>query len=324
MGNRYDVDKIIDDFVFLCFFIGNDFLPRVFCMDIKIGNFDILITLFKDFLAESDGYINQKGVICWYRAVKLFKKISQFELKFIGDKLEEQSLHQKATERAAEKLLGGIDELEEEKYEAMLTLEKKIEDEELADIDNLNENDFEEDLDGEDDSKSKKKKRVLKHPKLVQRPHSENEKVDPEVHPVLAEPLPEVKEEKNPFANEEAISRLLSSKALEKDIQFMEEIVKAYKQEKTEARKLYYKEKFNVNVDKNPQELTKILTVYMQGLQFVLSYYYTNCPSWTWFYSFYYSPLVSDLSDLMTHLQLPETQDNLIKFEFGKPYDPFK
>ena len=95
MGARYSVEKIIDDFIFLCFFIGNDFLPRVFCMDIKIGTFDQLIEIFKTSLIESDGYINEKGVICWYRAVELFKRIAEFELKFIGEKLEEQENQQR-------------------------------------------------------------------------------------------------------------------------------------------------------------------------------------------------------------------------------------
>jgi len=95
MGDRYDFEKVIDDFIFLCFFIGNDFLPRVFCMDIKIGTFDKLVEIFKETLCELDGYINQKGVICWYRATKLFKKIAEFELKFIGEKIQEQEASQK-------------------------------------------------------------------------------------------------------------------------------------------------------------------------------------------------------------------------------------
>lgn len=34
---KYDIDSIIDDFILLCFFIGNDFLPRCHCFDIKQG-----------------------------------------------------------------------------------------------------------------------------------------------------------------------------------------------------------------------------------------------------------------------------------------------
>ena len=34
---------------------------------------------------------------------------------------------------------------------------------------------------------------------------------------------------------------------------------------------------------------------YLEGVQFVLEYYYKGVPSWSWYYPHFYSPLCSDI-----------------------------
>ena len=54
---KFDLERIIDDFVFICFFVGNDFLPKIFCLDIRKGYLDNLVDMYKEFLQKSSNYI---------------------------------------------------------------------------------------------------------------------------------------------------------------------------------------------------------------------------------------------------------------------------
>ena len=63
MNMEYNLDRIIDDFILICFFIGNDFLPRLYCYNVREGNFEFLINDFKKYLRNAKGYVNINGVI---------------------------------------------------------------------------------------------------------------------------------------------------------------------------------------------------------------------------------------------------------------------
>jgi len=87
--HEFDIERIIDDFILIAFFIGNDFLHKLYCMNTKQGNFDEIIEIFKSTLIEIGGYITFKGTINWSRFLLLLKKIVKLENKMIHTTLKE-------------------------------------------------------------------------------------------------------------------------------------------------------------------------------------------------------------------------------------------
>lgn len=54
---------------------------------------------------------------------------------------------------------------------------------------------------------------------------------------------------------------------------------------------------------------------YVTGLQWILYYYYTGVPSWSWYFPCHYAPHMSDLHDFA---------DLSLEFETGTPFLPFQ
>ena len=57
----YDLERIIDDYVFLCIFVGNDFLPSLPLLDIREGAVTMLMNIYRRLLPTWSDYIIQPG-----------------------------------------------------------------------------------------------------------------------------------------------------------------------------------------------------------------------------------------------------------------------
>ena len=57
----YDLERIIDDYVFLCIFVGNAFLPSLPLLDIREGAVTMLMNIYRRLLPTWSDYIIQPG-----------------------------------------------------------------------------------------------------------------------------------------------------------------------------------------------------------------------------------------------------------------------
>ena len=72
------IQDIIDDFVLLMAFIGNDFLPTEFCFKLNDQHMDALFDNYRQYLKENKTFINNRGTIDWKKVTALLKVARHF------------------------------------------------------------------------------------------------------------------------------------------------------------------------------------------------------------------------------------------------------
>ncbi|XP_076927577.1 5'-3' exoribonuclease 3-like [Bidens hawaiensis] len=249
-----DVERLIDDFIFICFFAGNDFLPHMPTLEIHEGAIDLLMHVYTKEFKNLGGYL--------VNAEKINdRKGGYIKLKRV------------------EKFILAVGAYEDR----IFTKRSKIHDSKLRHI--LSDVQAAECQDEED---------------LFRATSSADDQ----------------KGATSTVKNTKALKEQLKSYTREKSDIFKNGLVTdSVKFGSPGWKNRYYKSKFSAETEADMEKMRKIVVEkYTEGLCWVLLYYFSDVPSWTWFYPFHYGPFASDLKGLSSVK---------ISFNKGLPFKPF-
>ncbi|RZC39325.1 5'-3' exoribonuclease 1 like, partial [Asbolus verrucosus] len=78
---KFDIEKIIDDWILMGFLVGNDFIPNLPNLHIANGALPVLYEAYIEVLPTLDGYINEAGTLNLERFEKFMKKLAEIDVK---------------------------------------------------------------------------------------------------------------------------------------------------------------------------------------------------------------------------------------------------
>ncbi|KAL2122356.1 hypothetical protein VTJ04DRAFT_2811 [Mycothermus thermophilus] len=309
----FDMERVIDDFILMAFFVGNDFLPNLPRLHINEGALATMFRIYKTVLPKCNGYINENGKVNLERLGLLLDELSKEEYRFFEHENEDASwlrakrmLDNDDAEKSRAKAKGKLivtptqKQLWKQKIRKFLT-NRKAETLDLGPDLNAADRKFVQDL------------ADAAHLEWSTKPDDEGRR-----HLILSFPPRDEEDEEDEEA-QSAVLRIVkrydNAQALDLTSDDARASMEAkYQQKFQEWKDKYYFSKMDDWTPENKEEeLRKMTENYVQGLQWVLYYYYRGIASWPWFYRYHYAPMISDVRKGL---------GADLNFKLGQPFKP--
>uniref|UniRef100_A0A8C9ZFA4 5'-3' exoribonuclease n=1 Tax=Sander lucioperca TaxID=283035 RepID=A0A8C9ZFA4_SANLU len=242
----FDFERSVDDWVFMCFFVGNDFLPHLPSLEIREGAIDRLVNIYKDVVHKTGGYLTENGYV----------NLERVELIMQAVGVAEDNIFKKRKE-------------DDEGFKRRM--------------------------------KEKRKRMKQRGPAYMTTgqfaPQALGRRDRPEAVQNARHQAYDMRMQHNKVrqASGSADNRGMKRKAEDSDSEpEPEDNVRLWEDG---WKQRYYKTKFDVDVE-DEDFRKKVVKSYVEGLCWVLRYYYQGCASWKWYFPFHYAPFASDFKDI--------------------------
>ncbi|KAL9395550.1 hypothetical protein Peur_009803 [Populus x canadensis] len=282
-----DLERIVDDFIFICFFVGNDFLPHMPTLEIHEGAINLLMAVYKKEFRVLDGYLTDGSK---RQAERIKREKAQARR---GDDAEPQNQPES---------LVAVAQFHGSRLASAPTPSPYQDDGTHSQT-----------SDGKRSSVWRHKVARLSSTANIGAAIVEAENsLEIEVHEnqeELKTKLKELLREKSDVLTQ----RIMEKTRFESPIEVL--IIIHVKLGEPGWKERYYEQKFSAKTLEEMEDIRRdVVLRYTEGLCWVMHYYYEGVCSWQWFYPYHYAPFASDLKDLG---QLD------ISFELGSPFKPF-
>lgn len=316
---KYDLERSLDDWVFMCFFVGNDFLPHLPSLEIRDQGIDLLIGIWRNLAAEMDDYVTKDGFPDMRRVQQILSALATREAD-IFKKRKEHADRQAARGPRRD----GQNKRHRNNEETSLPPFKRVKEDadtylnagivffDPKDAQSKAVRDVHKDLlhqRGPESNKSAaaKLKELMKAKadgtSVSEDTEAASRDKDATDNDTPGGNTPVVPD--SPAPNTPAIQLDSDGKPID-TVMLWED---GYEER-------YYQQKFGVAPDDIAFRNT-VARQYAEGLCWVLAYYMQGCPSWTWYFPHHYAPFAADFVGL-------ETMEPKKLFEKGTPFHPYE